>query len=219
MLLGLGDGIIFIMAISALLYGIYMLISRKPPLYFQLIVAAMACYVLGYLFDVCEFFVNGVLSGGYLIGYLGTIGCFLFLLTMNFGYMDGILDDKTPQMKKARGFALIAPLLLMGLLIPNLFADISNETKIAYCVVWIVGSLSAYFNLKHVLIPDMGFGFVKAIKPFNVATLFFTLLELIHLTLWSFCGWIALLLSGILLGASCLVMIITADRGVKKWVI
>lgn len=218
-MLGLGDGIVFVMAISALAYGIYIVISRKPPLYFQLNLAALSCYVLGYLFDVCEFFVSGILSGGFLIGYLGTIGCFLFLLTMNFAYMDGILDDKTPMMKNARWLALFAPLLLMALLIPNLLSDAPKETKIVYFVVWVVGSLSAYFNLKHILIPDMGFGFVKAIKPFNIAALSFTFFEFIHLTLWNFCDWIPLLFSGALLGVSCLAMVITADRGIKRWTI
>ena len=85
---GLGDGVVILMSVAAFIYGIKMIISKKPPLYFQLIVCSVACYVLGYLFDVCEYFVTGVLSGGYLIGYLGTIGCFLFLLTAGFGSFD-----------------------------------------------------------------------------------------------------------------------------------
>lgn len=218
-MLGLGDGIVYAMSFFALLCGIYMLILRKHPLYFQLIVASVFCYVLGYTFDVCEYFVSDTLSGGYLIGYLGFIGSFLFLLTASFGYMDGILDDKTPQMKKARWFALLAPIILIVLLIPNLVADIPTSTKVVYFVSWIAGSLSSYFNLKHALIPDMGFGFVKAIKPFNIAALSFTFFQFIHLTLWNFCGWIPLFISGIILGASCIAMIITADRGGKKWII
>lgn len=217
MLIGLGDGIAFIMSVAALIYGIYLLISKKPPLYFHLIVAAIACHILGYLFDVCEYFVSGILFGGYLIGYLGSIGCFLFLLTASFGYMDGIIDDKTPQMKKSRRIAMIAPALLILLLIPNLFADIPLVTKLVYVLLWIPAIFNSYFSLKHAIIPDMGFGFVKAIKPFNLTALAFTFLQLIHLTLWNFCGWVFLLITGALFGASCLAMVITAEKGIRRW--
>ena len=77
----------------------------------------------------------------------------------------------------------------------------------------------AYFNLKHAIIPDMGFGFVKAIRPYNIAALSFTFLQLIHLTLWNFCGWIVLLISGIVFGCSCIAVIVMADKGVKKWIL
>ena len=214
---GLGDGVVILMSVAAFIYGIKMIISKKPPLYFQLIVCSVACYVLGYLFDICEYFVTGVLSGGYLIGYLGTIGCFLFLLTAGFGYMDGIMDDRTANMKNCRYIALAAPVICLMLLVPNLLAEIPIITKIAYLLLWIPAVFSSYFNLKHAIVPDLGFGFVIAIRPFNIAALSFTFLQLIHLTLWNFGSWEILLFSGILLGSSCVVMMVMADRGVKKW--
>ena len=179
---GIGDGVVILMSVAAFIYGIKMIISKKPPLYFQLIVCSVACYVLGYLFDVCEYFVTGVLSGGYLIGYLGTIGCFLFLLTAGFGYMDGIMDDRTANMKNCRYIAIAGPVICLMLLVPNLLAEIPIITKIAYLLLWIPAILSSYFNLKHAIIPDLGFGFVVAIRPFNIAALSFTFLQLIHLT-------------------------------------
>lgn len=216
-MIGLGDCVVLFMSVSALLYGIYLLISRKPPLYFRLVVGAVGCHILGYLFNVCEYFVTGGLSGRYLISYLGPIGCFLFFLTASFGYMDGIMDDKAPQMRKARVIALAAPVLLIALLIPNILFSTSLSVKVLYTILWIPAILSSYFNLKHAIIPDLGFGFVKAIKPFNVAALAFTVFQLIHLTLWNFCDWMPLLISGILLGSSCVAMIVTADKGIKKW--
>ena len=214
---GLGDGIVILMSVIAFGYGMRMIILKKPPFYFQLIVCSVACYILGYLFDVCEYFVTGVLSGGYLIGYLGTIGCFLFLLTAGYGYMDGIMDDRTANMKLCRYIALASPVFCIALLIPNLVADVDIVTKIAYLLLWAPAIFSSYFNLKHAIIPDMGFGFVMAIRPFNIAALSFTFLQLIHLTLWNFCDWGVLLVSGILLGSSCVAMMVMADKGVEKW--
>lgn len=217
MLLIIGDAINFISLIAALIYGVYTLMSKKTPLFFQLIVCVIVCHILRYLFDICEFLVRGVFSGGYLIGYLGSIGCFLFLLTASFGYMDGIIDDKTEKMKKSRYIGLLAPAFAIVLLVINLLSDISGPTKLAYTALWIPAIFSSYFSLKHIVIPDMDFGFVKAIRPFNIAALAFTFLQLIHLTLWGVRNWILLLISGILFGASCIIMIVAADKGIKKW--
>ena len=219
MILGLGDGIVVLLAAIGVIYGIYMLVTKKLPLYFQLSVCAVGCLMLGYIFDICDYAVNGIRDEEYIIGYLGSLGSFLFLLTASTGYMDGIIDDGTPKMKKRRYIAWIAPVLVAMLWIPNMFADIPIAGKVIYSILWIPAMFSSYFNLKHAIIPDMGFGFVKAIRPFNVAALTFTFLQLIHLTLWNFCGWIPLLISGILFGCSCVVMIVMAGEGVKKWIL
>ena len=216
-MLELGDEVVALLSVAALIYGFCKMLSRKLPLYFQLSMAAVACLLLGYIFDVCDYMIHGVHDDEYLIGYLGSIGSVLFLLTASVGYMDGIMDDRSPQMKKSRWLALIAPVLVIALLIPNMFADVPAATKFIYSVVWIPSAFSAYFNLKHAIIPDMGFGFVKAIRPFNLAALSFNLLQLIHLTVWNFCDWIPLLISGTAFGLSAVVMIVMADKGVKRW--
>lgn len=218
-MLGFGDAIVVIMCVFALAYGIFMMIKRKLPLYFKLSVATVACLMLGYIFDICDYLVHDYSSGGYVIGYLGSFGSFLFLLTASVGYMDGIMDDGSPQVKKCRYLACIAPLLAGMLWVPNMLSDASTGAKIVYSVLWIPAIFSLYYNTKHAILPDMGFGFIKAIRPFNIAAISFTLLQLIHLTLWNFCGWIILLISGAFFGASCIAMIIAADWGVKKWIL
>ena len=218
-MLGLGDGVVVLLAAIGIIYGICMLITKKLPLYFQLSICAVGCLMLGYIFDICDYIVNGMNSNEYFIGYLGSIGSFLFLLTASVGYMDGIIDDGTPQMKKCRGMALVAPILAAILLVLNMFANVPISTKVVYFVLWIPAMYCSYFNLKHAIVPDMGFGFVKAIRPYNIAALSFTFLQLIHLTLWNFCGWIALLISGFVFGCACIAVIVMADKGVKKWVL
>ena len=214
---GIGDGVVVLMSIAALIYGLRMTVREKLPLYFQLSMAAVACLLLGYVFDVCYYIVHGLVEEGYMIGYLGSIGSFLFLLTASIGYMDGIMDDGSPKIKKCRYIALIGPVIAAVLWVPNLFADAPVITKVVYTVLWIPAMCCVYYNLKHAIIPDMGFGFVKAIRPFNIAAVSFTFLQLIHLTLWNYCDWIPLLISGIVFGASTFIMIVMADKGVKKW--
>jgi hypothetical protein len=218
-MLGFGDGVVVLMSIVALIYGLYTLISRRQPLFFQLSMAAVACLLLGYIFDICYYIIHGLVEEGYVIGYLGSIGSFFFLLTASIGYMDGIIDDGSPKIKKCRYIALVGPILATVLWIPNMFADIPIRTKVVYSILWIPGMLSMYFNLKHTIVPDMGFGFVKAIRPFNLVAFFFSFLQLIHLTLWNYCDWIPLLVSGTIFGASCILMIVMANRGVKRWIL
>ena len=218
-MLGLGDGVVVIMCAVALIYGACVMMLRKLPLYFKLSICAVGCLMLGYIFDICDYIVNGMVGEEYIIGYLGSTGSFLFLLTASVGYMDGIMDDGSPKIKKSRYIALIAPIIVVALWIPNMFADVPTLTKTAYSILWIPAMFSSYFNLKHAIIPDMGFGFVKAIRPFNIAALSFTFLQLIHLTIWNFCGWIPLLISGIVFGFSCIIMVVMADRGVKGWIL
>ena len=214
---GLGDGVVVLLSIIALIYGFYLMVSKKLPLYFQLSMAAVACLLLGYVFDICDYIVNGLLTEEYFIGYLGSIGSFLFILTASVGYMDGIMDDGSPEIKKCRYIALIAPAIAVLLWITNMFAAVPTSTKIVYSVLWIPALFSTYFNLKHAIIPDMGFGFVRAVRPYNIAALAFAFLQLVHLTFWNFFDWIPLMLSGIVFGASSIVMIVMADKGVQKW--
>ena len=61
-MLGLGDGVVVLMSAVALIYGIYMVISKRLPLYFQLSIGVIACLMLGYIFDICDYIVNGVLT-------------------------------------------------------------------------------------------------------------------------------------------------------------
>ena len=218
-MLGLGDAVVLLLSIVALIYGACMMILRKTPLYFQLSMASVGCLLLGYLFDVCDYVVNGYHGDGYMIGYLGSIGSFLFLLAASVGYMDGIMDDGSAQIKKCRWIAWIGPSVAVALWGLNMFSEESLKIKIVYTLVWIPATFSVYYNLKHAILPDMGFGFVKAIRPFNIAAVCFTYLQLIHLTLWCFCDWIPLVISGIVFGSSCIVMVVMADRGVKKWVL
>lgn len=215
----IGDTIAIVCSAVALAYGIKLFATQKLALYFQMIIFAVGCHCLGYVFDVCELLTTGTLSEGFTIGYLGSIGCFLFLLTADFGFMDGILDDKTPTVRKSRWIALVAPAVLGALIVPNFFTGAPKSTVIAYALIWVPAMASSYFNLKHAMIPDMGFGFVGAIRPFNISALAFTFCQLMHLTLWNFENPWLLAVSGALVGAASIVMVLMAKRGVDKWTI
>lgn len=71
-------------------------------------------------------------------------------------------------MRSARIIALIAPLFAVLLYIPNaVIEEVAISTKAVYALVWIPAIFSVYFNLKHAIIPDLDFGFIKAIPICN----------------------------------------------------
>ena len=215
----LGDSISLVLSLGALIYLVTTLIKEKKGIFFQMIACAIGCHALCYLYDVCEILTTGTLSEGFSISYLGAIGCYLFLLSASYDCMDGIIDDGSPAMAKSRKLARIAPTVAVALFVLNFFADVPFETKHCYFFVRITATACSYYNLKHAIVPDMGFGFIKAIRPFNVAALAFNTLNLLHFTAWNFADWPVITLTGTLVGVSSVIMAVTAKRGVKRWTI
>ena len=202
------------------IYGLRHFFKKGKPLFLQTITLAMGCHLLGSIYHLCQSLTSDVLIEGFTPAYLGRIGFFLFLITASYGQMDKIVDDGSPKMKPSRYIALIAPICAALLYIPNcIIEDVPIETKIVYALVWIPAVVAVYFNLKHAIIPNMDFGFIKAIKPYNILTLCLSFSELVCLTAWDYYEMIPLAASSIVFGAFCISMMISAKRGAEKWTI
>ena len=85
----------------------------------QSITMAMASHALGSVYHLCQTLTSENIVDGFTPAYLGRIGFFLFILTASYGQLDRIVDDGSSKMRRARITALIAPLLVMLLYIPN----------------------------------------------------------------------------------------------------
>jgi hypothetical protein len=106
------------------------------------------------------------------------------------------------------------------LYIPNwIIDDVPLQTKVVYAFVWIPAVIAVYFNLKHAVIPNMDFGFIKAIKPYNVLALFLCFSELICLTAWNYYYMVPLAVSTVGFGILCICTMVVAKKGVEKWTI
>lgn len=134
--------------------------------------------------------------------------------------MDRIIDDGSSKMKPSRYIALLAPISAALLYIPHfILEDVPLQTKIVYAFVWAPAVIAVYFNLKHAIIPDMDFGFIKAIKPYNIFALLLCFSELIRLTAWCYYYMVPLMLSAVIFSILCICMMIAAKKGVDKWTI
>ena len=204
----------------SLIYGLKHFFKKGKPLCLQSIAMAMASHSFGSIYHLCQTLTNASIVDGFTPAYLGRIGFFLFILTASYGQLDKIVDDGSSQMRPARWIALLAPLLAILLYIPNVLpSDIPISTKVVYAFVWIPAVISVYFNLKHAIIPDLDFGFIKAIKPYNVFVLCLGFAELLCLTAWDYGYPLQMAVCSTVFGVLCVCTMIAAKKGVEKWTI
>jgi hypothetical protein len=204
----------------SLIYGLKHFFKKGKPLFLQTITMAMASHALGSIYHLCQTLTSDTLIEGFTPAYLGRIGFFLFIITASYGQMDKIVDDGSAKMKPSRYIALIAPICAALLYIPNYIIEVVPiQTKIVYALVWIPAVVAVYFNLKHAIIPNMDFGFIKAIKPYNILILSLSFSELICLTAWDYYEIVPLAISAIVFGVLCISTMIAAKKGVEKWTI
>ena len=204
----------------SMIYGIRHFFKKGKPLCLQSATMAMASHALGSIYHLCQAMTSEELVEGFTPAYLGRIGFFLFIITASYGQLDRIVDDGSPAMRPARIIALIAPICAALLFIPNaMISDVPMATKVVYALVWIPATISVYFNLKHFIIPDLDFGFIKSIKPYNIFVLLLSFAELSCLTAWNYYYPIPLAISSIVFGVLCVSVMIAAKKGVEKWTI
>ena len=204
----------------SLIYGLKHFFKKGKPLFLQTITMAMASHALGSIYHLCQTLTSDTLIEGFTPAYLGRIGFFLFIITASYGQMDRIVDDGSAKMKPSRYIALLAPICAVLLYIPNyIIEDVPIQTKVVYALVWIPAVVAVYFNLKHAIIPNMDFGFIKAIKPYNILILCLGFSELACLTAWDYYEIVPLAISTVVFGVLCISTMIAAKKGVEKWTI
>ena len=215
------DIIPLLASIGTFIYGVKNFFKKGKAYYLQIVTMAFGCYAMGSFYHLCQSITTEEVVDGFTAAYLGRIGFFLFLFTANFGQMDGLLDDKTPILKKFRYIALIAPIVAGLLYLPCALTDMPVSTKISLLLVWIAAIFSSYYNFKHAVISDLGYGFAKAIRPYNICALILTFTELILQVLW--CnydidyGMIIIAFVSVLFSVMCAVTMVALKRGVEAW--
>ena len=131
-----------------------------------------------------------------------------------------IVDDGSKQIRPSRFISLIAPLGVILLYLPNgLMEDISTATKVTYLLVWLPAVFSVYYNLKHAIIPDLDFGFIKAIKPYNILAVCLAFAELLCLTAWNYLYNVQLVITSVIFAILCVALMFAAKKGAERWTI
>ena len=206
--------------IFSFLFGLKHFFKRGKPLFLQSITMAMGCHSLGSIYQLCLMLTNGTTLDGFTPAYLGRIGFFLFFIAASYGQMDRIIDDGTPPIRPSRYIALIAPVCAALLYIPNAWIiDLPAAASISLLLVWIPALVSVYFNLKHAIVPDCDFGFVKAIKPYNILAVGLGFAELLCLSAQNLPHDLPIIITSVIFAVFCVAIMIAAKKGAEKWTI
>jgi hypothetical protein len=201
-------------------FGLRHFFKRGKPLFLQSITMAMGCHCLGSIYQFCLMLTSETTFEGFTPAYLGQIGFFLFFIAASYGQMDRIIDDGSPAIRPSRYIALTAPVCAALLYIPNAcIVDLPAATKISLLLVWIPALVSVYFNFKHAIVPDCDFGFVKAIKPYNLLAVGLGFAELFCLTARNYLHNVSIIVTSVIFSVFCVAIMIAAKKGAEKWTI
>ena len=202
------------------IYGLNRFFKKGKPLFLQSITMAMGCHALGSIYHLCQTLTTETVMEGFTPAYLGRIGFFLFLIVASYGQMDRIVDDGSEKVKPSRFLALAAPMCAVLLYLPNaVMEDLPIATKVAVLLVWLPALVAVYYNFKHFIIPDLDFGFIKAIKPYNILAACLGFAELLCLTAWDYLYNTQLVIFSCVFAILCVAMMRAAKKGAEQWTI
>ena len=205
-------------ALGGFIYGAFRFFQPGTAAYPQMITLAADVVAMGSLYRVIRIFTIGDTSQYFHLGILATAGSLLFLFTANLGAMDSLVDDRSPELRKYRIIPFAAPIAIVALyLILILFTDQPLIFKIIAGVISALAGAASYFNLKHLIIPDVDFGVVRCLRQYNLLALVYEFLCMAELIIQSRDSGAATLVTGILMGVIWPLIILATDRGVRKW--
>ena len=207
-------------AFVGFIYGIVKFFKPKKAIYAQMITLSVGCMAFGRLYQVVRLITVGDILEHFQLGVLGVIGSLLFLFSANFGVMDSLADDGSKQFLKYRLIALITPVAAIYVYLSLfLFSDFPLLVKIVSGIITAVASCASYYNLKHLIFPDVDFGVINCLKGYNALALVLEFLIIAEMIVNSRAGEIGALIIGVLLGIAFLAIVPVAERGIKKWTI
>ena len=205
-------------AVAAVLLVCIIKMRKKGfALYFKIYLCTAACYALFLLYDIISTLCLKMLLPVD-IGSIGILGCGAFLLSANFGQMDGLVDERTKRSRMASLTALIAPTVLTALLCALVIpADVMPAFKLLGIIPVLSGIIASYFHLKHILLPADSMGLLIAVRPGNILALLFLLSSTLFMGA-SVANLIALKeIAGVLSAVFICTMSICSVKEAKKW--
>ncbi|MDO4811395.1 MAG: hypothetical protein Q3985_05560 [Eubacteriales bacterium] len=219
----IANGIIMLsdlVLLAAVIYGVRVFLMRKAPLYFRILTLATVCYASASVFRMLYYLCYQVIFQGMGITFFGYFGCYLFLFSANFGQYDSLIDEKSTRFRKYRIISVLAPAAVLVLILIHTFSNAENAAPSVNFVTgigYIPAVFASYYNLKHFIIPDMGFLFVRWIRRANLCALIIEVADVLRVLLSALADkWPGALLS-LIISAAFLMMLLFAEGGRKTW--
>lgn len=205
-------------AFAGFIFGIVKFFQPRKAVYAQMITLAAGCMAFGRLYQVVRLLTNGNILNEFQLGILGVIGSLVFFFSANYGLMDSLADDGSKKYRKYRIIPLAAPAVILFIYIFLIaVADFSLMLKIMGAVITLFAMQTAYFNLKHLIFPDVDYGIIKCLKSYNLAVLIYSFICIAEFIAISYEKELAICITGTLMGIILLIVVPAVERGIKKW--
>jgi hypothetical protein len=209
-----------ICAFIGFVYGIVKFFKPKKAVYAQMITLSVGCMAFGRLYQVVRLLTEGDITDSFQLGILGFIGSLLFLFSANFGAMDSLADDGSKKFIKYRIIPFAAPVVLVAVyLIFAFLLIIKGGAFIIGAVITFFAAQASYFNLKHLIFPDVDYGVIKCLKPYNLIALIYSLTCVLEIVFINSENGIAVLIIGLIMSGLLIAIVPSVERGMKKWTI
>ncbi len=210
---------ILICCAVGLAYGIARINSKnKPPMYLLFSLFALVSAFLSRVFYTLSIVFHGGIPDTFNIGFLGYAATFLFFLLANIGQMDWLVDDRKSLRPIYRIIPAIVPTAELFAAVIGLFLkNVTFSVRLSFLVITVVAGFAGYFNIKHIIVPDIEFGIVKAVRGNNLIEFAIGILSLAEIG-FSVYGLNELILYvQIVLGVLYIAVIPVLSMEVKKW--
>ncbi len=202
-----------------LFYGLAVMYKKKPPLYFKLMVFPIACQVFSRAFYTITLLCYGELPGTFNIGFLGFATFFLFLYFPNVGAIDNLVDEKEKRLSKYRLIPIIVPCFELAVSVASFFYGYAQlSVRIFFVVLTLFAGLAGYFNMKHLIIPDIEGGIISSIRSFNFVCLILEILSVAEIGLYCFNVQSPIIVVQALLGIIYISFLPFLYKETKKWI-
>jgi len=157
-------------------HGLVRCFGKQSPLFLKAIIGAMGCMMSGRLFSVVLQLCGGKDVARMNLGYLGVAGCFLFLYSANHGeirvHIAGI------RKRTASALGLLAPIPIIFLIYMIFTSKTSLQYKVLGLFIAIIVLFNAMYLFMYLILPDIGDGFLKMLRPYSLMALIFSYSQL-----------------------------------------
>ena len=219
-LLLIGNIIVCLFAFAGFIYGGILFFRPKKALYAQMIALATGVIGFGRLFLVFRMLTGGEITETFQLGYIGMVGSFLFFFSANYGAVDSLVDKSIEQSNWKKVVPFLAPLAVIAIYLGFfIFVDVALFWRVFGGILALVIGLSAYFNLKHLLSPDIDKGVITCLRPYNLLALVYAAAVLIECGCLSNGNEILAFVMELISAVSIVLIVPLLERGVKKWLI
>lgn len=209
--------LLFVSTAVSFFWGSFHFSGKKVALFKTLVVFAFGCFMLGGVFELVTLLIQGSVPQVFHIGMLAVVGGFSFVYSASYGQMDWLADDGSAGLRKYRLLALLAPLVIAALYIPVLRCDIIPTAKLITGAQFLMLALAAYYNFKHLIIPDVFFGIIASIRGYNLLALLLELLYATRLMAGRVGNEIVWAAASACVVVLCPMVLPVMERGSKKW--